>query len=84
MTAVATRMVSVKLDDEIHGRIELLADCQEPYCVLGDARGVPASGMGVMAGIYQEAGSHMTEDEADAWLASWGRTHGLPAPVCHE
>ncbi|MDR3323195.1 MAG: CopG family transcriptional regulator [Zoogloeaceae bacterium] len=33
---------------------------------------------------YQETGLHVTHEEVDAWLASWGTEAELPAPTCHE
>ncbi|MDR3299970.1 MAG: transcriptional regulator [Candidatus Accumulibacter sp.] len=33
---------------------------------------------------YRETGLHVSAEEADAWLASWGTDDELPAPVCHK
>lgn len=33
---------------------------------------------------YQATGLHVTAEEADAWLASWGTENELPVPVCHK
>lgn len=33
---------------------------------------------------YQATGLHVTMEEADAWLASWGTENELPVPVCHK
>lgn len=33
---------------------------------------------------YQATGLHVTTEEADAWLASWGTENELPVPVCHK
>lgn len=33
---------------------------------------------------YQATGLHVTAEEADAWLASWGNENELPVPVCHK
>ena len=32
---------------------------------------------------FQETGLHVTGEEMDAWLESWGTENELPAPVCH-
>lgn len=33
---------------------------------------------------HQETGMHVTGDEVEAWLASWGTSNELPAPKCHK
>ncbi|MCL2344852.1 MAG: CopG family ribbon-helix-helix protein [Desulfobulbus sp.] len=33
---------------------------------------------------YQDTGLHVTGEEMDAWLESWGTDDELPAPVCHR
>lgn len=33
---------------------------------------------------YQATGLHLTFDEVDQWLASWGTENELPAPPPHQ
>lgn len=32
---------------------------------------------------YLETGLHVTEDEVNKWMDSWGTNNELPPPVCH-
>ena len=32
---------------------------------------------------YQETGLHLTGDEVEAWLATWGMDAETDAPACH-
>jgi predicted transcriptional regulator len=32
---------------------------------------------------FRETGRHLTAEEAEAWLATWGREDERPAPDCH-
>jgi predicted transcriptional regulator len=33
---------------------------------------------------YQETGLHLTGEEVDRWLATWGTDEESEAPACHE
>jgi predicted transcriptional regulator len=33
---------------------------------------------------YQETGLHVTSEEVETWLSSWGTKNELPAPICHK
>lgn len=33
---------------------------------------------------YLETGLHITLDEADDWIATWGTTNEKEAPICHK
>ncbi len=33
---------------------------------------------------YQETGLHVTADEVETWLTSWGNENELPVPICHK
>ncbi|MGK9453048.1 CopG family ribbon-helix-helix protein [Acidithiobacillus caldus] len=33
---------------------------------------------------YRSTGLHVTAEEVDTWMASWGTDQELPAPQCHE
>jgi predicted transcriptional regulator len=33
---------------------------------------------------YLETGLHITLDEADEWMATWGNTNEKDMPVCHK
>lgn len=32
---------------------------------------------------YRSTGLHLTAEEVDAWLATWGTDHECPMPQCH-
>ena len=32
---------------------------------------------------YQETGLHVTHEELDTWLSTWGTPNELPMPKCH-
>jgi Predicted transcriptional regulator len=33
---------------------------------------------------YQETGLHLTAEEAETWINSWGTEHEQDAPACHR
>jgi predicted transcriptional regulator len=33
---------------------------------------------------YQETGLHLTADEVNAWLRTWGTEADMEPPECHE
>jgi len=33
---------------------------------------------------FQATGLHLTAEEVQKWLASWGTEDELPAPACHK
>lgn len=94
-TAVATKTVSVKLDDAIHCRIKRLADSRrrtahwlmrdaiEKYVDREEKR--EAFRQATLAAFqeYQETGLHVTEEEADEWLAKLAEGQDVEPPQCH-
>jgi predicted transcriptional regulator len=33
---------------------------------------------------YEETGLHLTHEELDSWLDTWGTSEEKPAPECHR
>lgn len=88
--------VSVKLDSSDRERINLLATVkkrtahylmkeaiheyiQREESHLNFIRAAEAS-----AREYDDTGLHVTLDEMDSWMESWGTDNEKPMPICHK
>lgn len=87
---------SVKIDDTLKDRIRHLADVRqrsphwlmreaiEQYVTREEQRETFKQEALEAWRDYQETGLHVTGDEVDRWLRSWGTDNEQPAPECHE
>ena len=88
--------LSMKLDDELNARIHRLADDRKrsPQSIVQEAvqqyvekeEATSAREREALEALrdYQETGLHLTGEEVDAWLATWGTEHEVDAPECHK
>jgi predicted transcriptional regulator len=87
---------SVKLDDELKGRIQDLAESRRrtPHWIMREAieqyvereekrEALNRQTLGAWDEL-QSTGLHAPADEVDQWLASWGSDNELPAPECRK
>lgn len=96
MTAVASKTVTIKMDDSTHGRVKQLAKGKSrtshwvmrtaisEYLDREEKREAFRQATLAAWQEYQETGLHLTGEEVDAWLESWGTDDELPTPVCHK
>lgn len=87
---------SIKLDDELKGRVQHLADTRrrsahwlmreaiEQYVEREERRESFRRDTLKAWEDYQATGLHATADEVEKWLASWGTDNEVPAPTCHK
>ncbi|HEX7876172.1 MAG TPA: CopG family ribbon-helix-helix protein [Sphingobium sp.] len=87
---------SIKLDEELKGRIQHLAETRRrtshwimreaiaQYVDREEKREALRQDTIQAWDEFQATGLHMTADEVDKWLASWGTDDELPAPQCHK
>jgi len=87
---------SIKLDDELKGRVQHLADARRrtshwimreaiaQYVEREEKREAFRQDTLKAWEEYQATGLHTTADEVGQWLSSWGTENELPAPVCHK
>ena len=87
---------SVKLNDEIIGRLKRVAEHKRrtPHWVMVEAinryleqeekRTALYSDALVSWKDYQETGEHVTWGEAKAWLQTWGADDEQEQPKCHQ
>lgn len=87
--------VSVKIDDELKRRIQGVADSQQrsAHSIMHDAireyvERAEAHGRFVQEALaswrhYKQTGLHLTLDEVDAWLETWGTSEEKGPPECH-
>lgn len=88
--------VSVKLDDELKGRVQKLASARrrsahwimreaiEQYVAREEARERFRQEALASWAEYQTTGLHLTGDEVQAWLGTWGTETESEMPACHE
>jgi predicted transcriptional regulator len=93
--AMATA-TSIKLDEELKGRVQHLAEARRrsshwimreaivQYVDREEKRETLRQDTLKAWDEFQATGLHATEEEVDKWLASWGTENELPAPECHE
>ena len=87
---------SIKLDDELKGRVQHLADARRrtshwimreaiaQYVEREEKREAFRQDTLKAWEEFQAIGLHATAEEVEKWLSSWGTENELPAPVCHE
>jgi predicted transcriptional regulator len=95
MTAVATRPVAIKIDQDTRDRVKRLADARHrtshwlmreaisQYIEREEKREAFRQD-GIKAwNEYQANGLHVTSDEADTWLGQLESGHDVEPPECH-
>lgn len=87
---------SVKLDDELKGRVKTLAESRRrsthwilreaiaQYVEREEKREAFRQEAVEAWNNYQATGSHANLDEMTTWLESWGTDDEQPAPRCHD
>lgn len=87
---------SIKLDDELKGRIQHLAETRRrsshwimreaiaQYVDREEKREALRQDTLKAWDEFQATGLHATADEVDKWLASWSTDDELPSPECHK
>lgn len=87
---------SIKLDEELKGRIRHLAETRRrtahwimreaiaQYVDREEQREALRQDTLKAWDEFQATGLHATADEVDRWLASWGTDNELPAPECRK
>lgn len=87
---------SIKLDDDLKGRLQHLADARRrsahwlmreaiaQYVEREEKRETFRRDTLDAWEHYQTTGLHATADEVERWLASWGTDDERPAPKCHK
>ena len=96
MTAAAVRPVAIKIDEDTRARIKRLADARHrtPHGLMREAitqyvereEKREAFRQDTLRAWeeYRSTGLHVSDEEVQAWLSSWGTDHELPAPTCHK
>jgi predicted transcriptional regulator len=96
MTAIATRPVSIKLDDGLRERIKGLAAIRKrtthwmmreaiaQYIEREEKREAFRQATLAAWQEYQETGLHVTGEEADDWLAKLAEGQDVEPPQCHR
>lgn len=96
MTAATIRPVAIKIDEDIKARVKRLAEARHrtshwlmreaitQYVEREEKREAFRQDTLKAWEDYRATGLHVTADEVDEWLASWGTDNELPAPTCHE
>ncbi len=89
-------VTSIKLDDELKGRIQNLADARRrtshwimreaiaQYVAREEKREAFKQEALLAWEDYQRSGQHLTLDEADAWLARLEEGEDAELPKCHD
>lgn len=89
------RATSIKLDDELKGRVRHLAEARRrtPHWIMREAiaqyvereEKCEAFKQDALRAWedYQRTGMHLTLEEADAWLAKLESGEGAEPPKCH-
>ena len=92
----STYPTSIKLDKDMHARIENLAASRHrtPHWMMKEAirqyvereEKYEALKRDVLLSWqhFQETGLHATAEEVEEWVASWGTENELPMPTCHR
>jgi len=87
---------SIKIDDELKSRVQHLAERQHrsahwimreaitQYVEREEARESFRQEAMASWAEYQETGLHLTADEVNAWLRTWGTGADVEPPECHE
>ena len=92
----AAHPVAVKLDADVHARVRKLAKVQHrtPHYLMREAIAQYVEREEKREALnrdtlkawdeFQATGLHVTAEEVDKWLASWGTDDELPPPECHK
>lgn len=87
---------SVKLDDDMKGRVRHLAEARKrtSHWIIREAIAQYVEREEKRESLrldtlkaweeFQETGLHATPEEVDQWLESWGTDKELAAPECHK
>ncbi|CDM55925.1 MULTISPECIES: CopG family ribbon-helix-helix protein [Rhizobium] len=87
---------SLKLDDELKGRVQHLAEVRrrsshwimreaiEQYVEREEKREALRSETLNAWDEFQETGLHVTGDEVEKWLSTWGTDDERAPPECHK
>lgn len=87
---------SIKLDDELKGRVQHLAEVRRrsshwimreaiaQYVEREESREALKQDTLKAWEEFQTTGLHATAEEVENWLASWGTENELPTPKCHK
>lgn len=96
MTAVATRPIAIKIDQETRDRLKRLAEARHrtshwmmreainQYVEREEKREAFRQDAINAWNEYQETGLHVTGAEVVAWLDTWGDENEKAAPICHK
>jgi predicted transcriptional regulator len=88
--------VSVKIDDELKGRVQRLAksskrsahwimrEAIEQYVGREEAQASFQAEAEDAWKSYRETGLHLTGEEVREWLGDWGTEKETKVPACHE
>jgi predicted transcriptional regulator len=88
--------VSVKIDDELKGRVQRLAESRkrsahwimreaiEQYVGREEAQASFQAEAEDAWKSYRETGLHLTGEEVREWLGDWGTEKETKVPACHE
>jgi len=87
---------SLKLDDELKSRVQHLAEARRrsSHWIMREAIAQYVEREEKREALrrqtldawdeFQATGLHVTGDEVEKWLSSWGTDDELPAPECHK
>ena len=87
---------SIRLDDELKDRLKTLADDRHrsahalmleaitEYINREEKRSQYLRDGQAAWQHYQETGLHLTAEEAEAWISTWGTENEQDAPPCHR
>lgn len=90
-----TSATSIKLDDELKGRIRYLAEARQrtPHWIMREAIAQYVAREEKREALkqdalrawdaYQRTGQHLTQEEADAWLVKLEAGEDVEPPACH-
>ena len=88
--------ISIKIDDALKARLQSLAETRQrsphwimreaitQYVTREEARESFINEAVASWTSYQQTGLHLTGEEVNDWLDSWGRQTETNLPCCHE
>ena len=91
-----TSPTSLKLDDELKGRVQQLAESRRrsSHWIMREAIAQFVEREEKREALrqqtlnawdeFQVSGLHVTGDEVENWLSTWGTDDELPTPECHK
>jgi predicted transcriptional regulator len=94
--AVRRVATSIKIDDELKGRLRRLGEARkrsshwlmreaiEQYVTREESRESFKAEAEASWAAYQDTGRHLTGDEVRAWLRRWGEPDEADLPTCHD